>query len=87
MIRPVSGCGTSLRPSSTRTSAPRSAAAASRAGTAARSIPTKIPDLIGVKDRKYIDHTGTHAHRNIGDLMRYAALVSFADDVDFAGHA
>jgi mono/diheme cytochrome c family protein len=48
--------------------------------------PTKIPDLIGIKDRKYIDHTGTHLHRNIGDLMRYAALVSFADDVDFAGH-
>jgi mono/diheme cytochrome c family protein len=47
--------------------------------------PTKIPDLIGIKDRKYIDHTGTHLHRNVGDLMRYAALVSFADDVDFAG--
>jgi hypothetical protein len=39
-----------------------------------------------MKDRKYIDHTGTHAHRNIGDLMRYAALVSFADDVDFGEH-
>jgi mono/diheme cytochrome c family protein len=48
--------------------------------------PAKIPDLIGIKDRKYIDHTGTHLHRNIGDLMRYAALVSFADDVEFAGH-
>jgi hypothetical protein len=47
--------------------------------------PTKIPDLIGIEERKYIDHTGTHSHRNIGDLMRYAALVSFADDVDFAG--
>jgi hypothetical protein len=47
--------------------------------------PAKIPDLIGIKDRKYIDHTGTHLHRNIGDLMRYAALVSFADDIDFAG--
>jgi hypothetical protein len=47
--------------------------------------PTKIPDLIGIKDRKYIDHTGTHRHRGIGDLMRYAALVSFADAVDFAG--
>ena len=47
--------------------------------------PAKIPDLIGLEDRKYIDHTGTHLHRNIGDLMRYAALVSFADDVDFAG--
>jgi hypothetical protein len=48
--------------------------------------PAKIPDLIGVEDRKYIDHTGTHLHRNIGDLMRYAALVSFADDVEFGGH-
>jgi mono/diheme cytochrome c family protein len=47
--------------------------------------PAKIPDLIGIKDRKYIDHTGTHQHRNIGDFMRYAALVSFADDIDFAG--
>jgi hypothetical protein len=47
--------------------------------------PAKIPDLIGIKDRKYIDHTGTHRHRGIGDLMRYAALVSFAETVDFAG--
>jgi mono/diheme cytochrome c family protein len=47
--------------------------------------PTKIPDLIGVKDRQYIDHTGTHRHRGIGDFMRYAALVSFAEAVDFAG--
>ena len=47
--------------------------------------PTKIPDLIGIEDRKYIDHTGTHRHRGIGDLMRYAALVSFAEAVDFAG--
>jgi mono/diheme cytochrome c family protein len=47
--------------------------------------PTKIPDLIGIRDRKYIDHTGTHRHRDIGDFMRYAALVSFAEAVDFAG--
>jgi hypothetical protein len=45
--------------------------------------PAKIPDLIGFKDRKYIDHTATHLHRNIGDLMRYAALVSFAETADF----
>jgi hypothetical protein len=32
--------------------------------------PAKIPDLIGIKDRKYIDHTATHLHRGIGDLMR-----------------
>ena len=45
--------------------------------------PAKIPDLIGIKDRKYIDHTATHLHRGIGDLMRYAALVSFAETTDF----
>jgi hypothetical protein len=45
--------------------------------------PAKVPDLIGIKDRKYIDHTATHQHRSIGDLMRYAALVSFAETTDF----
>lgn len=45
--------------------------------------PAKIPDLIGIKDRKYIDHTATHLHRGIGDLMRYGALVSFAEAADF----
>ena len=48
--------------------------------------PAKIPDLIGIKDRKYIDHTGTHLHRGVGDLMRYAALVSFAESADFGPH-
>jgi hypothetical protein len=46
-------------------------------------FPAKIPDLIGFRDRKYIDHTATHLHRGIGDLMRYAALVSFAEVADF----
>jgi hypothetical protein len=45
--------------------------------------PAKIPDLIGMRSRKYIDHTATHLHRGIGDLMRYAALVSFAEPIDF----
>ncbi len=45
--------------------------------------PTKIPDLIGIQDRKYFDHTATHRHRDIGDLMRYAALVAFAETSDF----
>jgi hypothetical protein len=45
--------------------------------------PAKIPDLIGIKDRKYLDHTGTHLHRGVGDLMRYAAQVSFAEMADF----
>lgn len=48
--------------------------------------PAKIPDLIGVKDRKYIDHTATHLHRGIGDMMRYAALVAFAETTDFGPH-
>ena len=49
-------------------------------------FPAKIPDLIGFRDRKYIDHTATHLHRNIGDLMRYAAQVSFAEVTDFGPH-
>ena len=48
--------------------------------------PVKTPDLVGIKDRKYIDHTATHLHRGIGDLMRYAALVAFADAADFGPH-
>ncbi len=48
--------------------------------------PTKIPDLIGIKNRKYIDHTATHQHRSPGDLMRYAALVSYSDSSDFGSH-
>ena len=48
--------------------------------------PAKIPDLIGIKDRKYIDHTATHLNRGIGDLMRYAALVSWAETTDFGPH-
>ena len=46
-------------------------------------FPTKIPDLIGIRDRKYIDHTATHQHRGPGDIMRYAALVTYSDASDF----
>jgi hypothetical protein len=45
-----------------------------RIGTGVMYVP-KIPDLIGVKDRKYLDATGLVRHRSPGDLMRYAALV------------
>jgi hypothetical protein len=45
--------------------------------------PTKTPDLIGLKDRKYIDHTATHGLRGPEDVMRYAALVSCCDSADF----
>ncbi len=36
--------------------------------------PPQVPDLIGVKDRHYLDRTGLQQHRSIVDLMRYAAL-------------
>ncbi len=45
--------------------------------------PTKIPDLIGIKERKFFDHTATHRHRGIEDLMRYAAQVISADTPNF----
>lgn len=45
--------------------------------------PAKIPDLIDVQDRKYLDATATHLNRGIGDIMRYAALVSYAESSDF----
>jgi hypothetical protein len=49
-------------------------------------FPTKTPDLIGIADRRYIDHTATHRHRGAGDLARYAALVSCCDIADFGPH-
>ena len=44
-----------------------------RHGTSSFS-PVQVPDLIGVKDRAYLDRTGLQRHRGIGDMMRYAAL-------------
>jgi hypothetical protein len=44
-----------------------------RQGTSPYS-PAKVPDLIGIKERHYLDATGLIRHRSIGDLMRYAAL-------------
>jgi mono/diheme cytochrome c family protein len=39
----------------------------------------QIPDLIGVKERHFLDHTGLEVHRSIGDLMRYIAMNQGAD--------
>ena len=36
--------------------------------------PAQVPDLIGVKDRRYLDRTGLQQQSSIGDLMRYAAM-------------
>ncbi|HSF22891.1 MAG TPA: hypothetical protein VLE20_01605 [Blastocatellia bacterium] len=41
---------------------------------------TRILDLNGIKDRRYIDHTGTHVNRGPEDIARYAILVNTADD-------
>lgn len=43
--------------------------------------PPQIPDLIGVKDRHYLDRTGLQQHRSIVDMMRYAALNQGADNL------
>jgi hypothetical protein len=48
-------------------------------------FPPRIPDLIGVKDRRYLDASGLVRHRSIGDLMRYAALNQGADALSLYG--
>lgn len=44
-------------------------------------FPVQVPDLIGVKDRHYLDRTGLQQNRGIVDLMRYAALNQGGDDL------
>jgi hypothetical protein len=49
-------------------------------GVTARShtsmlLPPQIPDIIGVRERRFLDHTGLVRHQSIGDLMRYSTLV------------
>src|SRR5262249_22728666 len=34
----------------------------------------QIPDLIGVRERRYLDRTGLEIQRSAGDMMRYAAM-------------
>src|SRR5581483_1988694 len=56
-----------------------------RQGTSA-TYPAQIPDLIGVRDRRYLDHTGLQQHRSIVDLMRYDAINNFIEEVtDYDG--
>lgn len=43
--------------------------------------PVQVPDLIGVRQRRFLDRTGINLHRDIGDLMRYAALNQGVDDL------
>lgn len=45
--------------------------------------PTPIVDLIGVKDRKYLDYNATHRNRGPEDVARYGILVACCDSADF----
>ena len=45
-----------------------------RHGSVIGNFPTLIPDLFNIQQRKYLDRTGLVQNRDIGDLMRYAAL-------------
>ena len=47
--------------------------------------PAQIPDLIGIKDRHFLDHTGMVQQRTIEDVMRYVALVQGANSFDHFG--
>lgn len=44
-----------------------------RQGTSLFSPPA-IPDLIGLRERRYLDKTGLGRHRGVADVMRYAAM-------------
>jgi mono/diheme cytochrome c family protein len=49
-------------------------------------LAIQVPDLIGVKDRRYLDRTGLELHHGIGDFMRYAAMNQGADSLaSYAG--
>jgi hypothetical protein len=43
--------------------------------------PVQVPDLIGLKDRRYLDRTGLQPQHSAVDLMRYAALNQGADNL------
>jgi hypothetical protein len=47
--------------------------------------PPQVPDLIGVKDRHYLDHTGLMRQQSPADLMRYSAIVQGIDILDRFG--
>ena len=47
--------------------------------------PAQIPDLIGVEQRRFLDHTGLVRQRSIDDLMRYVAIVQGANAFDRFG--
>jgi hypothetical protein len=55
-----------------------------RQGTSAIFSP-QIPDLIGLRERLYFDHTGLQQHRSVVDLMRYDAVNNFIEEITTYG--
>ena len=55
-------------------------------GSGSPFYPAKTLDLIGIRDRKYLDHTATHTNRGVADIMRYALLVECCDPGIFGTH-
>jgi mono/diheme cytochrome c family protein len=48
-------------------------------------FPMQVGDLIGIKEKRYLDASGLVQHRSMGDLMRYAALNQGADFLSHYG--
>jgi hypothetical protein len=48
-------------------------------------FPPQVPDLIGVKDHKFLDHGGLGQHRGPEDMMRYIAMNQTMDVLNFYG--
>ncbi len=48
---------------------------------------TRMADLRGIRERAFLDATGTHRHRGPEDLARYAILVEYADSTVFGPHS
>jgi mono/diheme cytochrome c family protein len=47
---------------------------------------TRMADLRGVRDRRWLDATGTHRNRGPEDLARYGILVEYAPEPFFGPH-
>jgi len=47
---------------------------------------TRMADLRGVEDRKYLDATATHRNRGPADIARYGIMVEYAESGAFGPH-
>lgn len=49
-------------------------------------FPTRMADLRGIRNRKYLDATATHRNRGPEDVARYGILVEYAEERAFGPH-